>query len=388
MNKRLFLLVLDSLGIGELPDAADYGDKGSNTLASICRSEQLAAPCLRGLGLYNIDGVTCAQPVEQPGACFARLAEQSRGKDTTTGHWEIAGVISPEAMPTYPDGFPPEIIGQLEQRSGRRILCNKPYSGTRVIEDYGARQMESGALIVYTSADSVLQIAAHEEVIPLEELYRICAAAREIMQGEHGVGRIIARPFAGRPGSFARTRNRHDYSLPPPADTMCDLLAAKGLEVIGVGKIGDIFAGRGITGSYATRSNTDGMERTIALAKEGFNGLCFVNLVDFDMLYGHRNDVDGYAAALTEFDRQLVTLLAMLGSNDAVIITADHGCDPATPSTDHSREYVPMLIAGERLRQGINLGTRGTFADIAATVQDYFGLPVKTSGQSFLPNVT
>ncbi len=373
--KRIFLIVLDSVGIGEAPDAADFGDAGSNTLAAAAASRFFDLPELGRLGLFNIDGVSCRPAAAEPEGSFARMTERSKGKDTTIGHWEIAGVISPRPLPTYPNGFPPEVIEAFRQKTGRGVLCNRPYSGTEVIRDYGREHLETGALIVYTSADSVFQIAAHESIVPPEQLYEYCRIARELLQGEHGVGRVIARPFEGE-WPFVRTPRRHDFSLEPPSETMLDRIKAAGLDVIAVGKIHDIFAGRGDTEHIFTSGNTDGIARAIALAKRPFHGLCFVNLVDFDMLYGHRNDPDGYARALTEFDRALPQLLAGLGEGDVLMITADHGCDPATPSTDHSREYTPWLIAGPAVRPGVNLGTLPTFADISATVLDAFGLPV------------
>ncbi|MGI6403495.1 MAG: phosphopentomutase [Oscillospiraceae bacterium] len=381
--KRVFLIVLDSLGIGALPDAAEYGDVGSNTLASVTRSSKLNIPNLQALGLYNIFGVE-GPKVSSPAGAYGRMAQQSKGKDTTIGHWEIAGIISSQPMPTYPNGFPPEVLKALEQATGRGFLCNLPYSGTQVIADFGREHLETGKLILYTSADSVMQIAAHEELIPLEELYDICRKARQIMKDRHGVGRIIARPFVGAYPHFVRTANRHDFSLEPTGPTMMDTLLEWGYNVIGVGKISDIFAGVGIQESTGVnQNNADGMEKTLALAKRDFTGLCFVNLVDFDMLYGHRNDVDGYAQALTEFDLQLGELLSLLGPHDVLMITADHGCDPATPSTDHSREYVPLLVTGQGIRREVDLGTRATFADVAATVQDLFSLPIQTAGESF-----
>ena len=373
--KRIFLIVLDSVGIGEAPDAADFGDAGSNTLAAAAASRFFDLPELGRLGLFNIDGVSCRPAAAEPEGSFARMTERSKGKDTTIGHWDIAGVISPRPLPTYPNGFPPEVIEAFRQKTGRGVLCNRPYSGTEVIRDYGREHLETGALIVYTSADSVFQIAAHESIVPPEQLYEYCRIARELLQGEHGVGRVIARPFEGE-WPFVRTPRRHDFSLEPPSETMLDRIKAAGLDVIAVGKIHDIFAGRGDTEHIFTSGNTDGIARAIALAKRPFHGLCFVNLVDFDMLYGHRNDPDGYARALTEFDRALPKLLAGLGEGDVLMITADHGCDPATPSTDHSREYTPWLIAGPAVRPGVNLGTLPTFADISATVLDAFGLPV------------
>lgn len=373
--KRIFLIVLDSVGIGEAPDAADFGDAGSNTLAAAAASRFFDLPELGRLGLFNIDGVSCRPAAAEPEGSFARMTERSKGKDTTIGHWEIAGVISPRPLPTYPNGFPPEVIEAFRQKTGRGVLCNRPYSGTEVIRDYGREHLETGALIVYTSADSVFQIAAHESIVPPEQLYEYCRIARELLQGEHGVGRVIARPFEGE-WPFVRTPRRHDFSLEPPSETMLDRIKAAGLDVIAVGKIHDIFAGRGDTEHIFTSGNTDGIAQAIALTKRPFHGLCFVNLVDFDMLYGHRNDPDGYARALTEFDRALPKLLAGLGEGDVLMITADHGCDPATPSTDHSREYTPWLIAGPAVRPGVNLGTLPTFADISATVLDAFGLPV------------
>ena len=381
------MIVLDSVGVGEMPDSAAYGDAGSNTLAACATSAKLYIPTLASLGIFNIDQVGCGVPVAAPVGSYCRIAELSAGKDTTTGHWEIAGIVSEQAMPTYPDGFPQEILDKLTAATGRGILCNKPYSGTAVLEDYGHQHMKTGDLILYTSADSVLQIAAHEEVIPVSELYDICQKARDIMQGEHGVGRIIARPFLGQPGSFARTSNRHDYSLTPPAPTMLDAISGAGLDCIGVGKIYDIFAGKGITESVRTKSNADGMDKTLDYAKKDFHGLCFVNLVDFDMVYGHRNNVEGYAQALTDFDQQLAQLLPLLGDEDILIITADHGCDPATPSTDHSREHVPMLIYGKPVRAGVNLGTRSGFCDMAATITEYLGVSTQARGVSFLPQV-
>lgn len=373
--KRIFLIVLDSMGIGEAPDAAAFGDEGSNTLAAISASPEFHAPNLNRLGLFGIDGVTCCPAESAPQGAFARMTEISKGKDTTIGHWEIAGVISPRPLPTYPNGFPPEVIEAFESKTGRKVLCNKPYSGTQVIRDYGREQVETGALIVYTSADSVFQIAAHESVVPVEELYQDCRIARELLQGEHNVGRVIARPFEGE-WPFVRTARRHDFSLEPLSETMLDRLKAAGRDVIAVGKIHDIFAGRGDTEHVFTAGNEEGIARTLEWLEKPFSGLCFVNLVDFDMLYGHRNDVDGYARALTVFDRALPQILAGLGEGDVLMITADHGCDPATPSTDHSREYTPWLIAGPCVRTGVNLGTLPTFSDISATILDAFNLPV------------
>ena len=386
--KRVFLIVLDSMGVGELPDAADYGDLGSHTLRALCGTEQLSIPNMARMGMFNIHEIGCGSPVQQPEGCYGKLAELSRGKDTTTGHWEIAGVISPNPMPTYPDGFPQEIIDELSRQTGRKILCNKPYSGTQVIHDFGREHIETGALIVYTSADSVLQIAAHEEVIPPEELYEICKIARKIMCGQHAVGRIIARPFVGTWPDYARTSNRHDYSEEPSGTTLLDLMQEAGLDVIGVGKISDIYAGRGLTESQRTTGNTDGMERATAIADRDFTGLCFVNLVDFDAVYGHRNDANGYAAALSLVDDQLPALMEKLGEGDMLMITADHGCDPSTASTDHSREYVPILVWGRGLQAGVDLGVGETFANIGATIAQCFGLDsTKLAGTSFLDKI-
>ena len=385
MKKRVFLIVLDSVGIGELPDAENWGDKGSNTLKAIRYHEKFNCPNLQKMGLFNIEGV--GGGVDNPTASFARMAESSLGKDTTIGHWEIAGVISPAPLPVYPNGFPEEVISEFERLTGRKTICNKPYSGTEVIKDYGEEHIKTGALIVYTSADSVFQIAAHEDHVPIEELYRYCEIAREMLKGKHGVGRVIARPFAGD-YPFVRTPRRHDYSLLPPAVTMLDLLKEEGKAVISVGKIYDIFAGRGLTESNRIKNNADGMNVTIAKASEQFEGLCFTNLVDFDMVYGHRNDVAGYANAMSEFDAQLPELLAKMTSEDILIITADHGCDPATPSTDHSREHTPMLIYGEKIKSGVDLKTRSSFADISATVLEYLGVAHgESKGKSFLKEV-
>lgn len=386
-TKRVFLVVLDSFGIGELPDADKFRDTGSNTLGTIRKSKEYDTPNLEKLGLFQIDGVEKGKSAEKPIGSYARMAEASMGKDTTIGHWEIAGVISPEPLPVYPNGFPEEIVKKFEEETGRKVICNRPYSGTDVIRDYGKEHVETGALIVYTSADSVFQIAAHEAVVPLKELYQDCEIARKMLCGKHGVGRVIARPFEGTYPDFKRTTNRHDFSLLPPKQTMLDVLEEKGLDTIGVGKIYDIFAGRGIQDTTSIVSNTDGMEKTIELQDRDFRGICFVNLVDFDMLYGHRNDIDGYAKAATDFDRQLETFLGRMKEDDILMITADHGCDPGTASTDHSREYTPMLIYGKNIRENVSLGTRKTFADIGATVLDLFGIENRVDGESFLKDV-
>ena len=385
MAKRFFLIVLDSFGVWELPDAHKWHDEGSNTLGAIRNHSNFNCPELERMGLFNIDGV--GGGVNAPKASYARMSEKSMGKDTTIGHWEIAGIISPDPLPVYPDGFPKEVIKEFEEKTGRKVICNKPYSGTEVIKDYGREHMRTGALIVYTSADSVFQIAAHEDIIPVQELYKYCEIAREMLVGKHGVGRVIARPFNGE-YPFTRTANRHDFSLLPPADTMLNLLRRAGYDTVSVGKIFDIFAGSGISESHRTTSNTHGMQVTKELQSKDFSGLCFVNLVDFDMKYGHRNDVAGYAAAATEFDGFLSKFIEDMKEEDVLLITADHGCDPATPSTDHSREYTPMLIYGNGVKSGVNLGTRSSFADISATVLEYFGVAQGgTKGESFLKEV-
>ena len=382
--KRIFLIVLDSFGIGALPDSERFGDVGVNTLRSCATSRKLHIPNMIAAGLGNIDGVECLPKVDTPlGAC-ARLTEASMGKDTTIGHWEISGIISPNPLPTYPEGFPKDVLDAFEAATGRGVLCNLPYSGTDVIRDYGKEHMETGKWIVYTSADSVFQVAAHEDVVPLEELYEACRKARQILRGKHGVGRVIARPFVGNPEEgFRRTPNRHDFSLEPPAETMLDAVKGAGLDCLAVGKIHDIFAGRGDTEYVFNKSNADGMAHTDDFAARRFNGLCFVNLVDFDMTFGHRRDIDGYANALSEFDAWLGTFLPKLGQEDILMITADHGCDPAyTATTDHTREFVPLLVLGKGVKP-VNLGTRASFADIAATVTELLGVPFSTPGRSF-----
>jgi len=383
MKRRVFLIVLDSLGIGHAPDAAKFGDEGSNTLGTIIKSKEFHAPNLQALGLFNIDKVKGRESVVNPIGSFARLIEASQGKDTTIGHWEIAGIISEKPLPTYPNGFPKAVLDEFTARTGRQVLCNKPYSGTEVIEDYGKKHVESGALIVYTSADSVFQIAAHEEVVPLDTLYEYCKIARKMLTGEHGVGRVIARPFIGEEGNYQRTPHRHDYSLLPPSRTMMDVLDEHGYASKGVGKIYDIFAGQSIQTTVSIESNEDGMEKTLALQKENFKGLCFVNLVDFDMIYGHRNNIDGYAKAVAEFDKQFKVFKEQMRPEDIVMITADHGCDPGFPGTDHSRECVPLMIYGQDVKAGVQLGTRQSFADIAATILDIFDLSGPISGTSF-----
>ena len=385
MSKRVFLIVLDSVGIGEMPDAADWSDEGSNTLKSIRENKNFNCPNLEKLGLFAIDGV--GGNTKTPIGAYARMFEASKGKDTTIGHWEIAGVYSPKAFPTYPNGFPKEVLDEFTKRTGCEVICNMPYSGTDVIRDYGEEHLKTGKLIVYTSADSVFQIAAHEDLVPVETLYKYCEIAREILQGEHGVGRVIARPF-NDVYPFKRTPRRHDYSLLPPEKTVPSVLKNRGYSVISVGKIFDIFAGQGFTESNPTISNDDGMEKTLSIMERDFNGLCFVNLVDFDMVYGHRNDVDGYATAMSKFDSLLGELLEKLTDDDLLIITADHGCDPKTPSTDHSREYTPMLAYFKGVNP-VNLGTRKCFADIGKTALEWLGeADDELFGNSFLKEIS
>ncbi|MBR1805260.1 MAG: phosphopentomutase [Selenomonadaceae bacterium] len=383
--KRVFLIVLDSFGIGGASDAKLFGDDNPNTLASCASSTKFSVPNLAKLGLFNIDGVNCCPAEKNPQGAFGRLIEASAGKDTTIGHWEIAGVISNRPLPTYPEGFPPDVIAALEKSFGRKILCNKPYSGTQVIHDFGREHVETGALIVYTSADSVFQIAAHEDVVPVDELYDYCRTARKFLRGTHGVGRVIARPFVGEYPNYERTSRRHDFSLEPPAETILDTLKKNNLASIGVGKISDIFAARGITRSLGVNEdNRDGMSKTLRVMDEDFRGLCFVNLVDFDMKFGHRRDVDGYAQALTDFDVDLGKFLSKMRTDDLLMMTADHGCDPKAHGTDHTRENVPLIVCGEQIQSGVNLGTRRTFADIAATLAEIFNVDFETRGESFL----
>ena len=385
--KRVFLIVLDSFGIGALPDAAAFGDAGTNTLASCAATGKLHIPNMIAAGLGNIEGVACLPKVDAPIGAYCRLGEASMGKDTTIGHWEIAGIVSDSPLPTYPEGFPEEVLQPFREATGRGVLANAPWSGTAVIDEFGAKHMETGDLIVYTSADSVFQIAAHEEIVPPEELYRYCRIARDILRGKHGVGRVIARPFVGQPGSFKRTSNRHDFSLEPPAKTLLDAVKDAGLASIAVGKIQDIFAGIGTTEHVYNKSNADGMSHASRYAAQDFQGLCFVNLVDFDMQFGHRRDAVGYAAALNEFDAWLGAFLPTLGEEDLVMITADHGCDPGyTATTDHTREYVPLLVLGKGVKPA-DLGTRNCFADIAATVAQLLGVSLETPGKSFAKEI-
>lgn len=386
MFGRVLWVVLDSVGIGEMPDAADYGDAGSDTLGNIARQRPLHLPNLRALGLGNIRPFQGIDPLPSPEGAYGRCTLASPGKDTTTGHWEMVGIHLAKPFPLYPRGFPPEVMDAFEAAIGRKTLGNIPASGTEIIRELGEEHLRTGYPIVYTSADSVFQIAAHEEVVPVPDLYRMCEQARKILRGKHEVGRVIARPFVGAPGAFTRTANRHDYAVPPPSGMLLDRLAERGVRVTSVGKIADVFLNRGIARSLKTRNNADGMARTLeALASEA-HGLIYVNLVDFDMLYGHRNDVEGYARALEEADRWIPTVRSRLADNDLFVITADHGCDPTTPSTDHSREYVPLLAAGPRVRPGVNLGTRATLSDIGQTVAENYGTMIG-NGQSFLSSL-
>ena len=384
---RVFLIVLDSFGAGNAPDAAAFGDEGSNTFKACYNFGKLNIPNMKKLGLFNIDGVDFGEREKEPLGAYARLVEESAGKDTTIGHWEIAGIISEKPLPVFPDGFPDEVIKEFERRTGRKTLCNKPYSGTEVIKDYGAEHMKTGALIVYTSADSVFQVAANENVVPVKKLYEYCEIARDILKGDYAVGRVIARPFVGTSSeNFARTSNRHDFSLLPPSKTMLDILKDNGKDVLSVGKIIDIFAGQGITEFVRTVSNADGMVKTAEFQKKDFDGLCFVNLVDFDMKYGHRNDVAGYTSALNEFDIALGDFMKNMREDDVLMLTADHGCDPSTPSTDHSRECVPLIICGNNVKSG-NLGTRKGFTCIAKTILSMFNLKNTFFGEDLAPEI-
>lgn len=379
--KRVFLIVLDSFGVGEMPDAADFGDKGANTLRSCFNTGRLNVPNMQKLGLFNIDGVEVGEKCENPIGAYLKIAELSKGKDTTTGHWEIAGCVSEKPFPTFPNGFPTEVLEKFEKATGRKVLCNKPYSGTKVIADYGGEHLKTGALIVYTSADSVFQIAAHESIVPPDKLYEYCRIAREILTGDFAVGRVIARPFEGD-FPFTRTPRRHDFSLTPPKNTALDILKDNGKDVIGVGKIYDIFAGKGITECDRQIGNDTDMKITSKYREQSWNGLCFTNLVDFDMQYGHRRDPEGYAAALNDFDKWLGDFMGEMLSDDALIITADHGCDPCHTGTDHTREYIPVLIYSEGIKS-VNLGTLNGFGDIGATVLELLGVDGKVDGESF-----
>ncbi len=385
MIERVFFIVLDACGVGELPDAAAYGDVGTNTLGHVAEAvDGLQCPCLEKLGLGKITPIAGLSDQVQAVGGYGKMAEQSAGKDSTTGHWELAGLVTSSPFPLYPEGFPEEVLLEFRRRTGYDILGNRPASGTVIIDELGEEHLASGKVIVYTSADSVFQIAAHTDKVPLSELYRICEIAREILVGEHGVSRVIARPFIGRPGAFKRTTDRRDYSLPPSGPTILDRAQAAGIPTIGVGKIGDLFAEQGLDRVIHTKSNVDGMNQTLALAHEEQRGLIFVNLVEFDMLWGHRNDPENFARALEACDPQLEELLGVLKPTDLLLIAADHGCDPTTPSTDHSREYVPILAYSPDLTRDVALGTRETFADAAATVADAFGCATPEVGTSFL----
>ena len=382
--KRVFLIVLDSCGIGAMPDCESFGDSfDCNTLKRISASPKFNIPNLIDAGLGNIEGVDCIPASQNPKAAVYKMTEASKGKDTTLGHWEIAGVISDKAMPTYPNGFSEQILSEFKEKTGRGVLCNLPYSGTDVIRDYGQRHLDSGDLIVYTSADSVFQIAAHEQIVPIETLYEYCRIAREILKGEHAVGRVIARPFVGSDGKFERTANRRDFSLTPPKKTVLDAVKDAGKEVIAIGKISDIFAAQGVSESLHSHSNDEGMEIIKEVAKREFEGLCFLNLVDFDMKYGHRQDIDGYANALSQFDAFLPSLLSEMREDDLLLITADHGCDPGDNSTDHTREYTPLLMFAKNIN-GANMGVRSTFADIGATAAKWLGVSFECDGQSLI----
>lgn len=388
MINRAVLIVLDSVGVGELPDAADYGDVGSNTVKNIYKSvENFSLPNLEKLGLLNINGFEDIKKSETFSGSIAKCNEKSKGKDTTTGHWEISGLILDKPFPTYPDGFPEDFMKEFEKRVGRKTIGNYPASGTEIIKELGKAHVDTGNLIVYTSADSVFQIAAHEEVVPLEELYKICETAREMLQGEHGVGRVIARPFIGSEGNFTRTENRKDFSLVPPKDTLLDYVKNNNMEVYAIGKIEDIFVNRGITKSNHTHNNAEGIEATINAIKEDFKGMIFTNLVDFDMVYGHRNNVQGYGDALKYFDDKLPEIIHSLKDDDVLIITADHGCDPTTESTDHSREYIPLIFYGKAIKDNNNLGILDTYATIGKTILNMLNIENNLEGNSVLGNI-
>jgi phosphopentomutase len=384
MIGRVILVILDGVGIGELPDAADFGDVGSNSIANTAKAVGgLHLPTMQKMGLGNLAAIQGVPPTRDSVGAYGKMAEKSLGKDTTIGHWELAGVYSPQPLPVFPHGFPPELVAEFEQRIGRQVIGNKPASGTEIIKELGDEHVRTGRPILYTSADSVFQLAAHEEIIPVPELYRHCETAREMLRGEFAVGRVIARPFEGEAGHYRRTERRKDWSLLPPRPTVLDKLSGAGYDVLAVGKIDDIFARRGITRSAHVVSNQATVTQTIEFLRTGFRGLLFANLIEFDMLYGHRNDPYGYARALEEFDNQLPAILNALGQNDMLIITADHGNDPVTPSTDHSREYVPLLVSGQLVRPGVDLGIRSTFADVAATIAELFSLDPPEVGTSF-----
>ncbi len=382
MGKRVFLIVLDSFGVGELPDAPDFGDYGVNTMKSCSTSRYFNMPNMKEMGLFNIDGVDYEDGTADPKAIYGKCTEKSKGKDTTIGHWEIAGIYTPEPLPTFPDGFPDEVLIPFEKTAGRGVLCNRPYSGTQVINEFGDEHVKTGKLIVYTSADSVFQIAAHEDIVTPEKLYEYCRAARKILTGKYGVGRVIARPFTGNGnGNYTRTSGRHDFSLEPTSDTMLDEISSAGMEVLSVGKIHDIFAGRGMTDFVYTSGNEEGIEKTLAWMDRDFTGLCFTNLVDYDMLYGHRRDIDGYAKALAYFDERLPEITGKMREDDMLVITADHGCDPAyTRTTDHTREYIPLIMYGKKIVPQ-NVHIRDTYSDIGYTIETYLGLTPHIAGR-------
>jgi phosphopentomutase len=385
IRRKVILIILDACGIGELPDAHLYQDEGSDTIVNTARAVgELKLPNLEKLGLGNIDHILGVNPNPDALSSYGKMAELSAGKDSTSGHWEIMGLVLEKPFPVYPHGFPPEIVGPFEKAIGSKILGNKPASGTEIIKELGEKHMRTHHPIVYTSADSVFQIAAHEEIIPVNKLYEMCMKARKILTGEHGVARVIARPFVGEPGSFKRTERRKDFSLPPPEETVLDMLKKNGIPVIGIGKIEDLFAGHGLTESIHTKNNSDGMDKLVEAIKKFERGLLFINLVDFDMLWGHRNDPQGFASGLEDFDLRLPEVLNLLRSDDLLVITADHGCDPTTPSTDHSREYVPLLVYGKSIKKGVNLGTRKSFSDVGKTIAEIFEVSGTRNGESFL----
>jgi phosphopentomutase len=384
---RVIWIVLDSVGVGELPDAADYGDQGSDTLGNISRAVRLNLPTLRALGLPRVARIQGMSDVDRPKGAYGRMAERSAGKDSVTGHWELTGIVLQKAFPTFPQGFPATLISEFEQRIGRRTIGNKAASGTVIIDELGPEHLRTGEPIVYTSADSVFQIAAHEDVIPVAELYRICEVAYELAAEGLGIGRVIARPFVGQPGAFKRTANRRDFALPPAGTTLLDALKAAGHTVFAIGKIEDLFAGRGITAAVHTKSDDHGMDEIEQAMRAIPKGLIFANLVDFDTQYGHRNDPAGYAANLERFDARLARLLPVLRDSDVLVITADHGNDPTTPSTDHAREYVPVFVVGARVKPGVALGTRESFSDLGQTVADLFGVGPLANGTSFLRDI-
>ena len=387
-SMRFVLIVLDSVGIGEAPDSYKFGDVGVNTIVHVAEAKGgLYMPNMQRLGLGSIERIEGVEPLENPHGCYGKMQEASAGKDTTSGHWEMAGVIVSKPFPVYPNGFPREIISEFERKIGRKVLGNKPASGTVIIQELGEEHMRTGYPIVYTSADSVFQIAAHEDIIPVEELYRMCEVARSILRGEHAVGRVIARPFIGSPGNFRRTEKRRDFSLLPIQPTVLDYLKEAGYDLCGVGKIEDIFAHRGLTRSVHSGSNAEGIDAIKSFLEEHWEGLLFANLIDFDMLYGHRNDPIGYGNALEYFDRRLREIMELMDEDDVLVITADHGCDPTTPGTDHTREYVPLIVAGNRIRKGVNLGVRRSYADVAKTIDEAFSLNKVRVGESFWKNI-